>query len=108
MRGLWKENIIHGLKVLWGICNLFGLVVVIEDMIRFQTTPEQYPIGSENFGWAYACSEHYVLAGWIALGWCLVAVVAALFYRTRYRGKILLTHFILTVLKICYFWSTVG
>ncbi len=108
MRGPRKENIIHGLKVLWGICGLFGLVVVIEDMVRFRKTPELYPIGSENFGWAYASSEHYVLAGWFALSWCLVAVIAALFYRARYSGTVILAHFIRTLLRICYFGATVG
>lgn len=87
-------------RILWGLCCLLLTVVYAGDYIYFTKHPELYPIGCEGLGWSYASSGNYALASLITVVWSFAGVVISVCYRCRYSGKILLTHFALTVILI--------
>lgn len=72
------------LRILWGIFCLLLLLVNAVDYAQFTEQPELYPIGSEGLWWAS------------------VGLIASVCYRARYSGKILLIHFVLTLIMLFY------
>lgn len=92
------------LRILWGLCCLLLLWVNVGDYIHFAEHPEHYPIGEGEFGWSYKSFENYALACRIAIGWDIIGIVTSACYRFRHSGKILLIHFVLTLIMILRFW----
>ena len=89
-------------RILWGLCCLLLLWVVVADSIQFSKHPELYPIGCEGLGWSYESSENYIFTSRVAIGWSAIGFVASACYRFKYSGKILLVHFVLTLLRCCW------
>ena len=90
------------LRILWGLCCLLLLWMVVSDSIQFSKHPELYPIGCEGLGWSYESSENYIFTSRGAIGWSAIGFVASACYRFKYSGKILLVHFVLTLLRCCW------
>ena len=88
------------LRILWGPCCLLLLCMAVVDCIQFAKHPELYPIGSEGLDWVYESSENYALGCGMDIGWCIIGIAASASYRFRHSGKILLGHFVLTVLLV--------
>ena len=78
------------------------LALVVSDSIQFSKHPELYPIGCEGLGWSYESSENYIFTSRVAIGWSAIGFVASACYRFKYSGKILLVHFVLTLLRCCW------
>jgi len=97
-----KMKLRLALRILWGLCCLLLLWVVVGDYIQFSKHPELYPIGCEGLSWSYESSENYTFTGWAAIGWNAIGFVASACYRFRHSGKILLVHFLLTLLLCCW------
>ena len=89
-------------RILWGLCCLLLLWAVVADSIQFSKHPGLYQIGWEGLRWRYECSENYTFTGWAAIGWNIIGFVASACYRFKYSGKILLVHFVLTLLLCCW------
>ena len=90
------------LRILWGLCCLLLLWMAVSDSIQFSKHPELYPIGCEGLSWSYESSENYILTGYVVIGWSAIGFVASACYRFKYSGKILLVHFVLTLLRCCW------
>ena len=43
-----------------------------------------------------------ILTGYVVIGWSAIGFVASACYRFKYSGKILLVHFVLTLLRCCW------
>ena len=78
--------------------------MVIADSIQFSKYPELYPMGCEGLSWSYESSENYILTGWVAIGWSAIGFVASACYRFKYSGKILLVHFVLSLIMFLRYW----
>lgn len=101
MQVVWKWSQIL-FRIVWGLVSLLLLVVCLADLRQFSQVPELYPIGAEGLGWAYESASHYVLFGWLWVGWGVVGVLLALLYRVRYSGLFLLIHALILLLWAGY------
>ena len=90
------------LRILWGLCCLLLLWVATGDYIQFSKHPELYPIGCEGLSWSYESFENYAFTSRAAIGWNAIGFVASACCRFRHSGKILLVHFLLTLLLCCW------
>lgn len=70
--------------------------------IQFSKHPELYPIGEGELSWSYESFENYAFTCRAAIGWNAIGFVASACYRFRHSGKILLVHFLLTLLLCCW------
>lgn len=92
------------LRILWGLCCLLLLCVDIGDYIQFSKHPELYPIGCEELSWSYESYENYAFTCRAAIGWHAIGFVVSACYRFRYSGKILLVHFLLSLIMFLRYW----
>lgn len=92
------------LRILWGLCCLLLLWVDVNDYIQFSKHPELYPIGEGEFGWIYKSFENYTLGCRVAIGWDIIGFVVSACYRLRHSGKILLVHFLLSLIIFLRYW----
>ena len=92
------------LRILWGLCCLFLLWAHISDYIQFAKHPELYPIGEGEFGWIYKSFENYVLGCRVALAWDIIGIITSVCYRFRHSEKILLVHFVLSLIIFLRHW----
>ena len=91
-------------RILWGLCCLFLLWVHISDYIQCAKHPELYPIGEGEFGWIYKSFENYVLGCRVALAWDIIGIITSVCYRFRHSEKILLVHFVLSLIIFLRHW----
>ena len=92
------------LRILWGLCCLLLLWVAVGDYIQFSKHPELYPIGEGEFGWIYKSFENYTLGCRVAIGWNVIGFVVSACYRFRHSGKMLLVHFLLSLIIFLRYW----
>ncbi len=92
------------LRILWGLCCLFLLWAHISDYIQFAKHPELYPIGEGEFGWICKSFENYALGCRVAIGWDILGIVISVCHRFKYNGKILLVHFVLSLIIFLRYW----
>ena len=92
------------LRILWGLCCLFLLWAHISDYIQFAKHPELYPIGEGEFGWICQSFENYTLGCQVAIGWDIIGIIISACYRFRQSGKILLIHFVLSLIIFLRYW----
>ena len=91
-------------RIIWGICCMLLLYVHIEDYMLFLKHPELYPIGEGEFGWICQSFEHYTLGCKVAIGWDIIGIIISACYRFRQSGKILLIHFVLSLIIFLRYW----
>ena len=91
-------------RIIWGICCMQLLYVHIEDYMLFLKHPELYPIGEGEFGWICQSFENYTLGCQVAIGWDIIGIIISACYRFRQSGKILLIHFVLSLIIFLRYW----
>lgn len=89
---------------MWGLCCMLLLWGTVGDYIQFAKHPELYPIGCEELSWAYESYENYALDCWVNIGWYIIGIAASACYRFKHSGKILLVHFVLTLILLLRYW----